>query len=202
MTCPESDFRSSLLSMEPLDPQRQQRFDSQVRDLVDRRIRGVMWVYWFLCLLGAGFSTWFFGRGFVLYLTTVPNEHQLSQWPVFFKFGAFVCFFCSALATGAVLYFLIRRRVDGRVQLTLGKLMPVGAFLLLIASFLYTCADPGQPGATWFGVYALAAFVFTFSINLWHRVVAADYHAQERALRIEYRLAELAERMAPTASKP
>jgi hypothetical protein len=116
--------------------------------------------------------------------------------------GMRLCVLLSLLGAVAALYFMVRRRVDSRVQLRLGKIMSAGAFLLIVISFLYGCGDPvHNPEATWFGVYALAAFVFTSSINLWNRIVAADQHAKEQMLRIEYRLAELAERLPLPPSK-
>jgi len=115
--------------------------------------------------------------------------------------GMWVCLLLSVLGAVLALYFMIRRRVDTRVQLRLGMIMPAGAFMLIVISFLYGCDDPDHKGATWLGVYALAAFAFTSTITLWNRIVAADQHAKEHMLRIEYRLAELAERLPPPQPK-
>jgi len=205
MSRTSDELRDRLLNADALDPQRQQRLETQVRELVSQRIRGIRWVYWILVLIGCAFSTWFFARGLNLLMTHPPAEPAGKPGPSAFAFLMLcehVCLWLSALATGVVLYFLIRRRVDSRLQLRLGKIMPAGAFVLLIISFFYGMDDPvHKPEATWFGVYALAAFAFTSSVNLWNRVVAADHHAQERLLRIEYRLAELTERLPLPAPK-
>ena len=200
MTSPESNFRSSLLNIEPLNPQTQQRFDHQIRDLVDQRIKGRAWVYWIFSLLGCAMSTLFFGHSvFILWTTQPPKDVSLQA--ASFNLGLLVVFIFSLLATILVLYFVIRGRVDFRLQLSLGKFMPAGALALVILSFIYGCDNPDhRSGATWIGVYALAALVFTWNVNLWNRIVAADQHAQEQLLRIEYRLVELAERL-PYSSK-
>lgn len=197
MTSPESDFRDRLLNAEPLDSQRQHQFEQQVRDLVDPRIRGRAWLYWILLLIGTGFSTLFWGRQAAMYMMG-----QLGQWPLFMKLGTFTCFVLSLLAMMLILYFMIRRRANFRIQLLCSKVMPAGAFLLVVVTFLWSCDDPSKPGATWFGIYTLAAFVFASSITLWNRIVATDRHTQERLLRIEYLLAGFAERLPSSADKP
>jgi len=197
MVPPDPTFRDRLLDSEPLDPQRQEQLEKQVRDLVDRKITGLQWLYWagFLAsgLLGAAF----FWRSMMLGLTGRAGSSLAGPSPQLFVVGLWLCMLLCLAVAGLALIFMIRRRVDSRVQLRLGKIMPAVAFLLIVVSFLYGCDDPGhKPEATWLGVYALAAFVLASSINLWNRIVAADQHAQEHMLRIEYRLAELTERFA------
>jgi len=200
MAHPEHEFRDQLLASEPLDPQRQKQLEQQVRDLVSRKITGLQWVYWATLAVGGVAGAWFFGRSLLLGLKT--GSPLLGPRPEFFTIGMWLCMVLSLAGTALAVLIMLRRRVDSRLQLRLGKLMPAVAFMLIVISFLYGCDDPGhKPEATWLGVYALAAFVFTSSINLWNRIVAADQNAQSQMLRIEYRLAELAERLAPPQSK-
>jgi len=194
-------FRDQLLDTEPLDPHRQKQLEQQVRDLVDPKITGLQWVYWALFQVGAGLIALFFVRGVIL-LSRQGIPRHVGPGPELFVLGMWISLLLSLFGAAGALYFMIRRRVDSRLQLRLGKIMPAGAFLLIVISFMYGCDDPvHKPEATWMGVYALAAFVLTSSITLWNQIVAADQHAKEHMLRIEYRLAELAERLPPPQPK-
>jgi len=202
MAAPTPTFRDQLLNFEPLDPQRQKQLEQQVRDLVDRRITGLQWVYWIAILLAGGLGAVFLLRSMVLGIAKAAAVGAAVGDPVLFVLlmwlGAALCVLGALFA----LLVMLRRRVQSQLRLVFGKIMPAVAGLLIVITFLYGCDDPAhKPEATWLGVYALAAFVFTSSINLWNRVVAADQRAQSHMLRIEYRLAELAERLPPPQQK-
>ena len=200
MAPPPPTLRDQLLNIEPLDPQRQRQLEQQVRDLVSPKITGLQWVYWAGFVVCGALMALFFCRS-ISGLSGRITPH-VGSGPELFMLGMWVYLLLSVLGAVLALYFMIRRRVDTRVQLRLGMIMPAGAFMLIVISFLYGCDDPGhKPEATWLGVYALAAFAFTSTITLWNRIVAADQHAKEHMLRIEYRLAELAERLPPPQPK-
>jgi hypothetical protein len=191
----ETPIRDTLLDVEPLSPQMHQRFEQQVRDIVDAKLTKSARLYWRLflaaSLIGAGGSA--FG------LVFGPHNGG-TVWVKLF--GLIVWSAVSVLCAR----ILTRGRVDSRVQLAAGKIMPGVVWLAVMAAFAYGVSDPAhRPDATFYGIYALALFALVSSINLWNRIVAADCHAQEHALRLEYRLTDLASRLpqsGPASSGP
>jgi hypothetical protein len=185
----EAPMRESLLGLEPLNPRMQERFEQQIQDIYDGKLTKGVRLYYRLSqiavLIGA--------TGFAFGLLAGP--HDKGFWLSLLALAVMIpcsVFYAKVLARG---------RVDTRVQLAIGKFMPALGWLVVTASFVYGVSDPARrPDATFYGIYALALFVLVSSINLWNRIVAADYHAQEHSLRLEYRLAELASHLPPSAS--
>jgi hypothetical protein len=182
----ETPMRESLLGLEPLDPQMRQRFEQQVRDIYDGKLTKGTRLYWRLSLAGC------LGMAVGSCLGLLEGPHARGFWVNLFVLAVSIAlsvFHARVLGRG---------RVDFRVQLAAGKFMPGLAWLAILAAFAYGISDPvRRPDATFYGIWALALFALVSSINLWNRIVAADYHAQEHALRLEYRLADLASRLPP-----
>jgi hypothetical protein len=179
----ETFMRESLLGLEPLNPQMRQRFEQQVRDIYDAKLTRGARLYWRLflaaSLIGAA------GSAFGL----LPGPHARSFWLSLFLVAVW------AANSAICAWVLVRGRVDSRKQFAAGKFASGVAFLIVMVSFAYAMTDPRRPEAAIYGIYALALFGLVSGINLWNRICEADYHTQEHALRLEYRLADLASRL-------
>ncbi len=182
----ETSMRESLLGLEPLNPEMRQRFEQQVRDIYDAKLTKGTRLYWRLFLAASLIGA----AGSAFALLAGPHGGR-SMWVNLFVLAVWAAnsVFCARV--------LVRGRVDSRKQFTVGKFVPGVAFLIVMVSFAYAMSDPRRPEAAVYGIYALALFALVSGINLWNRICEADYHAQEHALRLEYRLADLASRLPP-----
>ncbi len=185
----ETPIRDTLLGLEPLSPVMRQRFEQQMRDIVDGKPTRGARTYWVLSLAGDIILAALFGYN----LRVAPLRGPLL-W------GIALCFGLSVVTGSFVLHILVRGRVNARVQIAAGKLLPAIGLAMVFLAFVYGMADPRQPDASFFAIFALAVLVLTSSINLWKRIAAADYHAQKHALRLEYRLAEMASHLPPSGT--
>jgi hypothetical protein len=90
---------------------------------------------------------------------------------------------------------LLRRRHSPASAHAISQALFGAAGLITAATLLAGLSDPGNPASTF---HTLFVFVFYFTCAAWvtaNRIAAAELAAREQMLRIEYRLAALAERL-------
>ena len=111
----------------------------------------------------------------------------LSAHAVFAAACLFVCF---------LVLRDIRRRKHSRLStLSAANALTAAAGLMTIASMLLGLRAPASPKSL-FDVFFL--FIFYFACSMWSldsRIQASELSAREQALRLEYRIADLAERL-------
>jgi hypothetical protein len=102
----------------------------------------------------------------------------------------------SAWAVYLILRDLFRRRHSPTSAFSISQAFFCAGGAMTVAALLAGMSDPSNPASTF---NAMFGFVFFFTCAEWvtnNRIAAAELAAREQMLRIEYRLADLAERLA------
>jgi len=116
-----------------------------------------------------------------------PGPHVIFSWLVMGGTSIWVAYL--------ILRDLVRQRHSPKSVYSISQAFFCAGGLMTVASLLAGASDPTNPAST-FSV--LFAFVFLFVCAAWvttNRIAAAELAAKEQMLRIEYRLADLAERL-------
>jgi hypothetical protein len=90
---------------------------------------------------------------------------------------------------------LVRRRHSTHSEFSISQALYFAGGAITVAALLAGLSEPANPASTF---TALFVFVFFFACSVWatnNRIAAAELAAREQMLRIEYRLADLAERV-------
>jgi hypothetical protein len=90
---------------------------------------------------------------------------------------------------------LVRRRHSTRSEFSIAQALYFAGGAITVATLLAGLSEPANPASTF---NALFVFVFYFACSAWatnNRIAAAELAAREQMLRVEYRLADLAERV-------
>ena len=101
-------------------------------------------------------------------------------------------------ASKLIIHDLRRRKHSRQSVLSIANLLTGAAGTLTVVALLLGMSAPGDPKSL-FGAFYV--FVFYFACAIWsieNRIASAELAAREQALRIEYRLVELGERIAPS----
>jgi hypothetical protein len=99
--------------------------------------------------------------------------------------------------SGAAFFFardLWLRKHSKKSQFAITHLMCGAAGMLTVVAMLRGMNAPAEPASTFQVLFALVFYIACLFWNLDSRISAAELAAREQMLRIEYRLAELAER--------
>jgi hypothetical protein len=102
----------------------------------------------------------------------------------------------AAWAVYLIMRDLLRRRHSPKSVFSISQAFFCAGGAMTVAALLAGMSDPSNPASTF---NAMFGFVFFFTCAEWvtnNRIAAAELAAREQMLRIEYRLADLAERLA------
>jgi hypothetical protein len=94
-----------------------------------------------------------------------------------------------------ILRDLVRKRHSPKSAYSISQAFFAAGGLMTVAALIAGMSEPANPVSTF---SALFAFVFFFTCAEWvtnNRIAAAELAAREQMLRIEYRLADLAEKL-------
>ncbi len=182
----ENHMRENLFSVEPVNPELQQRFRQELAQIIEPRLPRSHRLYYqssLVCLIiglpgaacGLIFDAehrWVWGLNL---LVLIP----MAGW----------------------LFYILRRGAEplrtmqGMSKAFVGISWAVALFLIIQA-----LPSPSLAGVLW-ALLGLLVFLLTSFINLWNRLISAECTVREHVLRVEYRLADLATRL-PTSPKP
>jgi hypothetical protein len=87
------------------------------------------------------------------------------------------------------------RKHSKKSQFAITHLIAGAAGLLTAVTMLRGMSEPADPASTFHVLFALVFYIACLFWNLDSRIAAAELAAREQMLRIEYRLADLAERL-------
>jgi hypothetical protein len=116
------------------------------------------------------------------------KPHLIVSWVVLGGASAWVAYL--------ILRDLLRRRHSPKSVFSISQAFFCAGGLMTVATLLAGMSEPANPASTF---NTLFAFVFFFTCAEWvtnNRIASAELAAKEQMLRIEYRLADLAERLA------
>jgi len=182
-----NNLPESLFSAEPISVDRQQRFREELALIVEPTLPRSHRLYYTLSLvcLATGIPGALCGLVF-------DSEHR---WIWGLNLVALVPM------AGWILYILRRGAEPLRAMQSMSKafvgLSTFAAFLLIYLGI----RNPSLESVLWV-LLGILVFLLTSSINVWNRVMTAERVTREHVLRVEYRIADLASRLAPPNSSP
>jgi hypothetical protein len=182
----ENKLRESLFDVEPVSPERRQRFREELAQIIEPRLPRGHRRYYKLALVGsiAGIIGTACGLAF-------DAEHRWME-------AVFLLVWTAS--AGWVSHILRRGAEPLRAMQEMSK--SVSGLSVAVAGFLIVqgMQSPSLAGVLW-ALMGLLAFLLMSFINLWNRVILAERKMREDVLRVEYRLADLASRL-PTGTHP
>lgn len=184
MTSPSNQFREKLLSVQEISPPLRdayrQELDVMLRPPLTRRA-ATIGIILLVLLLGC---TALIARADIVY-----HVHGLMLAGHIALAIGFVC---------ASLYIVrdLRKLRQSRDSIrSIAGILTIAAGTLTVAALLLGLRAPSDPRSLFSAFYV---FVFYFACSVWaleSRIASAELTAREQSLRIEYRLADLAERL-------
>ena len=101
-------------------------------------------------------------------------------------------FSCAACLIARDLWF---KRHTRKTVFSISHILAGTAGAITAVAVLQGMSDPANPASTFHVLFTLVFYVACLAWNLDSRIAAAELAAREQMLRIEYRLADLAERL-------
>lgn len=180
---PTESFRDRLLSTEPLAPDLQHTFDREIEAIMNPKLTRIQWWYYVVFLVALA----------VVGVTAAIMAAVFRAIPP--AAGAGVLVAVATLPAAAFVIHVLRRGAeDFTIQEYAGKALPGIALAVTCGLLFYSTKNADSPHLLWPALGVLF-FLLTSFINLYNRIVAVERTNQEHLLRLEYRLAEMAERM-------
>jgi Kef-type K+ transport system membrane component KefB len=90
---------------------------------------------------------------------------------------------------------LKRRKHSPKATMSIGHILMTSAAAITVITLLIGLNAPDDPSSTFNAFFMFVWYFACFSLALENRIAAAELAAREQMLRIEYRLADLAERL-------
>ena len=178
-----SEFRKRLIDLEPMSEERNQKLREEIKIMFEPKLTRFEMVYWGLSVAGSAF----FALCALVIALFAPVE--MSVRVLWGSLGAL-----NALAAVFILLALRKRSINLRHQFALGK-AAVGVTLLITMLILVNAiARPSLENLAW-GLVGLTSLVLIALIAIHNQVLSSELNTRERSLQLEYRLAELIEKL-------
>lgn len=172
----ENDLRENLFSIEPLNPERQQRFREELAQIVEPRLSRSYRLYYIMGLVGS-----VVGLPGAVCGILFDTAHRGIWALIVVSFTAFA---------GWIFYILRRGAEPLRIMQGMSKAFAGIAWLVATILIVYGLQNPSLASVLW-AILGLLVFLLTSFINLWNRVITAERTVREHILRVEYCLASL-----------
>lgn len=170
----ENDLKDRLLELEPVNPDRQQRFRDELTQIVNPPLPRLHRLYYMgaiVCLL--------LGLPGALCGLTLDAEHR-GIWA--FSVG-------SSLAFVGWLYLILKRGSEPFSMMQgASKGLSGLSFIIAAALIVMSIQSPSLASILW-SMLAMLFFALMTSINLWNQMIASERTVREHILRLEYQLA-------------
>lgn len=183
-----SDLRNKLLEIEPLDAlplssERNEKLQQEIRAMFETKLTS--WEKWYYGASAAGSAVFAAAALVLVCFAPVPPAERMI-WGTFGVINALVA------------AFILRRMWKGsmnlREQFALGKAavgVTLGIAILILMNALW---HPTLENLAW-GLFGVTALVLAATIAIHNRVMAAELDSREHTLKLEYRLAELLDKL-------
>lgn len=173
---PDNNLRENLFGIEPLNPERQQRFREELAGIVEPRLSRGYRLYYIIGLLGLL-------AGIPGALTAVVFDAQ-HRW-------LWALFLAASAAFAAWILYILRRGAEPlRAMQGMSKALAGVTWMAAGLLIVYGLQNPSHASVLW-ALLGLLLFLLTSFINLWNRLLTAERTIREHLLRVEYRLANL-----------
>ena len=178
-----SDLRSELLEIEPLSVERNEKLQEEIRAMFEPKMS--RWEKWYWGASAAG-SVVFAVCAVVVVCFAPVAPAERSIWGAV---GAF-----NALVAAFVLWRLRKGSMNLRQQFEIGKWsvgVTLGVTLLILMNAIW---HPTLENLAW-GLVGITCLLLAAAIAVLNRVLAAELSSREHSLQLEFRLAEVLERL-------
>ena len=178
-----SEFRKRLIDLEPMNEERNEKLRQEIKTMFEPKLSRFEMVYWGMSVAG---STFFAFCALVIVLFAPVETPVRALWG---SLGAL-----NALAAVFILLALRKRSINLRHQFALGKALVGVTLLITILILMNAIARPSLENLAW-GLVGLTSLVLMAMIALHNQVLSTELNTRERSLQLEYRLAELVEKL-------
>ncbi len=178
-----NEFRETLLALEPLSDQRRERLELEVKAMAEHKLSGLEWWYQLAGVVGA---VVFVVIAALMQITPKVDRTDKMIWAL----GGVV----SAASLFISIPALMKRSQNIRRLTSLSKAGPAAALGIVIVLLMNVIAQPTITNLAWLMAGVIWLMLAT-GIVLYNRIVTAELDGKEQSLRLEYRLAELMEKM-------
>lgn len=182
-----NNLRENLLSAEPINPDRQQRFREDLAQIVEPTLPRGHRLYYTLSLVCIAIGIPGALCGLVL-----DADHRWIWGLNLVVLVPMACWILYILRRGAEPFRAMQSMSKAFVGLSVGA-----AFLLIYLGI----QNPTLDSVLWV-LLGILIFLLTSSINIWNRVLSAERMTREHILRLEYQVADLTSRFAPSNGDP
>jgi hypothetical protein len=178
-----SELRQRLIDLEPMSEERNQKLRQEIKIMFEPKLSRFEMVYWGLSVAGSTV----FALGALIIVLFAPVET-----PVRVLWGSLGAF--NALVAVFIFLGLRNRSINLRHQFALGKAFVGITMLITILLLMNAIAWPSLTNLAW-GLVGLTGLVLIAMIALHNQVLSSELNTRERSLQLEYRLAELVEKL-------
>ena len=183
-----SELRKRLIEIEPLSVERNQKLQKEIQAMFEQKMSRWEMVYYGVSVAGS----------LVFVVTAVPLVLFVPMDPTVRAIWAFFGV-VNALVAAFVLWRMRMGSMNLRQQFALGK-ASVGVTLLITMLLLMNAMwHPSLENLAW-GLFGVTCLVLAAAIAILNRVMAAELNSREHSLKLEYRLAELMEKLGEQGS--
>jgi len=178
-----SEFRKRLIDLEPMSEERNEKLRQEIKIMFEPKLSRFEMMYWGMSVAGSTF----FAFGALVIVLFAPVETPVrTLWG---SLGAL-----NALGAVFILLALRKRSINLRHQFALGKALVGVTLLITILILINAIARPSLENLAW-GLVGLTSLVLMAMIALHNQVLSTELNTRERSLQLEYRLAELVEKL-------
>jgi hypothetical protein len=179
-----SELRDRLIEVEPLGAERNQKLEQEIRAMLEPKMSRWQRVYWGASAAG-GLMFAVCAVPMVLFVPMSTSARMI--WGIGGVLNALVAVF--------LLWRIWKGSMNLEQQFAGGKASFGVAMLITNLLLINTIAQPTLENLAWY-MFGITLLVLTATIAVTNQVVAAQNYSREQTLKLEYRLAELVEKLA------
>jgi len=178
-----SELRNRLIEVEPLSAERTHKLEQEIRAMLEPKMSRWQKLYWGFCAVGS----LMFAIGAVPMVFFVPMAANARMlWGIYGVLNAVVAAF--------LLWRLWKGSMNLGQQFAASGASLAVAMLIAVLLLIYAIANPTLENLAW-GMMGIPGLVLAATIAVHNQVVAAQLSSREQTLKLEYRLAELMEKL-------
>jgi hypothetical protein len=178
-----SELRERLIALEPLIETRNEKLQQEIEAMFEPKMSRFEKLYWGFSVAGFAVS----GLCTLAVAAFVPAELSLRLVWGLLGLG-------NVVAAVFVFAGLRRGSINLKQQFAAGKASVGVAMLIAVLLLMNAIAWPSLVNLAW-GLFGVLGLVLAAAIALHNRVMAAELDSRERLLKLEYRLADLIEKL-------
>jgi hypothetical protein len=178
-----SELRKRLLEIEPLSASRNEKLQMEIQAMFEPKLSRWEMLCWGASVAGSVVFA-VSAVGVVFFARVDPNVRAI--WGIF---GV-----CNVLAAAFVLRGMRKGSLNLREQYALGKASVAVTLLITILILMNAIWHPSLENLAW-GLFGVTCLVLAAAIAVHNRVMAAEMNSREHSLQLEYRLADLLEKL-------